>query len=212
MAQIIDGGNLMFKSLMYGRPHPGTMQFIENQMGYMSQSLSDAGRRFVEEAQNMYAHLESSNAMRAIRSVGRAVRSLWQLDEIRELNDIGQLQHAPLTMQRWVMAQPQIRSLFHQQRLDGYSDSYVDLAPGQIGEEHYDYRRVMDGMVVVDETPDESGEFGWTATTYLEELLPEDSDLMLDEQQDILATWGHLLSSLERGKEDPTSKYNADLG
>lgn len=212
MAQIIDGGDLMFESLMYGRAHPGTVQFIQNQLDFASSALSDAGRRFTEQAHQMYAHLESSNAMRAIRAVGRSIRSLWQLDEIRPLTDIGLLQHAPLCMQRYIMAQPQARSLFHQQRLDGYSDTYVDLHPGAIGEEHYDYRRVMDGMVVVQETPDAEGNFDYTATTYFDELLPDDIELSLDEQMDVIESWQHLQSYLERGKEDPTSKFNADMG
>lgn len=202
----------MFKSLMYGRPHEGTMRFIENQVGFVSQALTDAGARFMDTARDMYSHLEGSNAMRAIRAVGRAVRSLWQLDEIKELIDIGQLQHAPLSMQRYLMAEPTIRGLYQQQRVDGYSDTYVDIFPGTIGEEHYDYRRVMDGIVVEDAEPDENGEYGWTATSYLEELLPDEPDLLLVEQLDILASWGGLKAAVEKGGEDPTSKFNADLG
>lgn len=212
MAQFIDGGNLMFKSLMYGRPHPGTMQFLETQAQSMSSALTDAGSRFMETARDMYSHLESSNAIRAMRAAGRAVRSLWQLDEIRELIDVGQLQHAPLSMQRWIMAEPTTRGLFQKQRLDGYSETYTDLFPGTIGEEHYDYRRVMDGVVVVDAEPDERGEHGWTATTYLEELLSDEDDLMPAEQQDILATWGRQIAAAQRKKEDFTSKFNADMG
>ena len=50
------------------------------------------------------------------------------------------------------MAQPDIRSLYHKGHCDGYSDTYVDMEPGLVGEQHYDYRRVMDGVVEETET------------------------------------------------------------
>ena len=211
MAHFIDGGTLMFDSLLYGRPHPSTQQFLASQFQQLSSNLTTAGQRFMESAAEVFEKLAGSEAERVLRAVGRNIRSMWQLDEIRMLSTIGELQTAPLTMQRWIMAEPMVRQMYHDQRVDGYSESYVDVHPGDIGESHYDYRRVMDGVLVDDEEPDNNGDPSWHATTYIEELLPEDRDLLLEEQVDILQTWEHVRAAIKRGKEDPTSRFNADL-
>jgi len=212
MAQIIEGGALTFNSLAYGTPHPGTMNFLSQQFENASTVLTTAGARFMEGARDLYERISGSDAMRALRVAGRAVRSMWQLDEVRVLNTMDELQTAPLTMQRWVMAEPTIRREYHQQRIDGYSDTYIDAFPKDVGEEHYDYRRVMDGMVVVDEVPDDEGEYGWQATTYFDELLPDDNELLLEEKMDILDTWAAAKAALKARKLDPTSRYGASLG
>ncbi len=212
MAHFIDGGALTFNALAYCRPHPGTLQFLAAQRENTSRFLNEAGERFFAGAQDLYERFNSSHAVRAVRAAGRALSNLWQLDEIRPLVDIGELQNAPPTMQRWIMAEPEVRRLYHQQRIDGYSHTYQDMQPGAIGEEHYDYRRVMDGMVVVDEVADEDGEYGWTATTYLEELLPDDNDLDIVEQVDITDTWQNAVAYIRRRKEDPTDRFGAEIG
>lgn len=208
MAQIYDGGGMMFDALAYGQPHHSTQQFLANQFENMTHTLQNAGQAFIEQAQQTYEALSGSNAMRVLRAAGRAIRNAWQLDEIRPLMDIGQLQHAPLTMQRWLMAEPTTRKLYHQQRIDGYSDTYFDVHPKDVGEDHYDYRRAMDGLLVVDED-DESG--AWTATTYIDELLPDDQELELDQQVDIQQAWAYLRAKIADGKDDPTSRYNSEM-
>lgn len=212
MAEIIDGGGMMFDALVYGKPHPSTMQFLSNQFENMSASVQNAGQQFFDAARNMYEQLSGSHAMRVFRAAGRAVRAAWQLDEIRQLETMGDFQHAPLAMQRYLMAEPTTRALYQQQRIDGYSETYRDLFPGDIGENHYDYRRVMNGIVVVDESHEDPNEHGWHATTYYDEQLPDDDDLQLSEQVDILDAWERLRAKIAAKGEDPTSRYNAEMG
>lgn len=212
MANFIDGGNLAFKSLMYGESNPRTLQYLNEQMHRATQTLTSSGQQFMDWGRSLFEHLESSETTRAIRAAGRALRSLWDTDEIRPFREIGQFQFAQSKMQRWIMAEPTVRSYFDQQRVDGYSDQYVDLFPKVSGADHYDWRRVMDGVVTLDKEPNEDGEYGWTAVNYLEELLEDDVELSFDEQIDVQQTWEHLRSFLEAGKEDPTSRFNADMG
>ncbi len=91
--------------------------------------------------------------------------------------------------------------MYHEQRCDGYSESYVDRFPGQVGENHYDYRRVMHGMVQDDQEHD------WKSTFYLDELFEGDRELNFDEQVDILNTWDVVRSYLSKGQDDPTSQF-----
>lgn len=206
MARVIVGGSLEFDALAYGKPHPNTLQFLQNQSRMASEMLTETGREWFSGIKQIYQHVDQSDAMRFARAVGRKVRSMWEIDEIRTLNDIGQFQHAGPNMQRWIMAEPTVRTLYHQQKCDGYSEQYHDYYPGLVGEKHYDYRRVMDGIVTSD-NPD----IDWQASNYFEELLPDDMDLLHDEQLDILATWDRLKQHLIKGKEDPTSVWNAEL-
>lgn len=206
MAQVVEGGSHMFDALAYGQTlHPGTQQFLQNQIERPTDTLTDAGRSFLSGVQSLYDRLSGSTAMRIARAAKRAVGSIWQSDEIRRLADIGEMQHAPLVMQRYILAQPYVRKLYQEQRIEGYSGSYRDPFPEDRGEDHYDYRRVMNGVVVEDE------DGGWQATTYFDELLPDDYDLSLEEQVDILDTWANVVAMIRKGGEDPTSRWNADL-
>jgi hypothetical protein len=205
MAKLLAGGGDTFDALAYGRPHPGTMQFLEAQLNTATQHLTQAGQSFMATAHDLWERTNGSTAMRVMRAAARAARSLWDSDEIKALLEIGQLQHAPPTMQRWIMAEPTIRKLYHNQACDGYEGTYVDMHPKDIGEGHYDYRRVMDGVVVLDE------DGGWHSDQWAEELLPDDTDLPLEDQVDILDTWAAIKSHVVHGKEDPTSKWNSTL-
>jgi hypothetical protein len=108
-------------------------------------------------------------------------------------------------MQRVVMANPVVRQMYTQQRVEGYEGSYIDAYPGTIRDNHYDYQRVMNGLVVFNEKDD------WSATTYFEELEENDNELNLFEQTDVVDSWKHLEALLKQGKDDPTSRWNSSL-
>lgn len=211
MARIIEGGAAMFDALMYGRPTHEMTTFLNRQFENMSQTLTEAGVRFYQQTQEVIEQATNDYASRMVRAAGRAISNFWLQDRIQTLTEIGQLQHAPPVMQRWIMAEPELRRMYQDQRVEGYSDSYIDLQPGVVGPAHVDYRAVTNGVIFLDQEPDEEGHIGHTATTYLNGLLP-DHDLSLAEQMDIQATWKAVRSRIATGGEDPTSRFNADIG
>lgn len=204
MANIVEGGSFTFDALTYGGPHPGTLNFLQQQFENITPVLAAAGQQFVQQAADWFDQLNGSAALRAMKSAGRAIKSLWQLDDVRPLLSIAAMQFAPPTMQRWIMAEPEIRTMYHKSMVDGYSDTYVDHYAGDVGEDHYDYRRAMDGLVIFnsDDHP-----YEWTAVNYLDELEESDSPLTLEEQNDIQQTWAFMRAHLKHSKEDPTSIY-----
>jgi hypothetical protein len=206
MAQVIIGDDRMFNAAVFGQPDWRAQEFLAEQYSNLSHRLTQTGQQFMAMARQTYDTMNNSQAMRIMRAAGRKINSLWEQDDIRRLTTIGELQHAQPVMQRWIMAEPEIRSLYQQQRLDGYSDTYIDMHPGAIGEDHYDYRRVMNGMIV-----DNKADDGWSATTYIEELA-EEQELTLEEQVEIIDTWHLAKRMIREGREDPTSKFNSDLG
>ena len=64
-------------------------------------------------------------------------------------------------MKRYIMANPHVREAYQEQRIAGYDGTYKDPFADDTIENHYDYRRVMNGVVV------DSVEHDYTVTKLL---------------------------------------------
>lgn len=204
MASFYTGGIDMFNARVYSEAHPNTVNFIENQLQNVSHAVSTAGQQFMAQAKDRYEAFNGSEAMRLARAAARQLSSHWNRNVIQPVVTVPQLQQAPMVMQRYLMAEPTTRQMYHKQQCDGYSETYIDMQPGVVGEDHYDYRRAMNG--IVQETED-----GWFFDEYLEELHEGDRELMFEEQFDIQRSWRGLLDAMLDKKDDPTSPWNAEL-
>lgn len=196
-----------FNHLIFGQKAAGTLQYLERQMTNFSETLTEAGRSFFTAVPAIYEKFNGAEAMRLARNAMQKAGSVFQRDEVWRFDSIGQVQNAKFVMQRWVMAQPTVRQMYHEQRCSGYEDTYVDVQPGRIGEDHYDYRRVMDGVVRDD--PTEEG--GWTATVYIDDIHEGDRELTHDEKTDILSVWDLVETLMKNGERDPTSAMDNKL-
>jgi len=107
-------------------------------------------------------------------------------------------------MQRFIMANPMVRQLYHDQRCDGYSGTYIDVQPDATKEDHYDYKRVMNGIVQQD------GDGTMFYTQYMDQLHHGDKELALAEQVSILDTW-EIAEMFIKAGNDPTSVWNESL-
>lgn len=208
MPQFYTGDNDMLDAFAYGEVHPNTARYLENMIAQPSAAVSEASRALMQQTSEMYDRFMGSTAMRRIRAAGRQISSHWQRDTILPLTTTASLQTAPLKMHRWLMAEPNIRALFHRDQCDGYSDTYVDAEPGRIGEAHSDYRRVMDGIVQMGEDDDNHE---WVAIEYLDDYAEDEREFLFDEQFDILRSWHALANAVMEKKDDPTSRWNAEL-
>lgn len=182
-------------------------QWVSNQLQSGMQSLNQIGQQFLTAAVDTYKHLADGSLTMAARRVARHLSMLAHPNMIVELQDIDSIRRAQPIMQRYIMAQPDIRSIYHRQLCDGYSDTYVDTQPGLIGDDHYDYRRVMNGIL----QPDPEVKDGWRITEYFDDLLPGDRELEADEQFSILNVWDRVQDAISR-KLDPTDIFGGDLG
>lgn len=203
MATVIDGSEMAFKASVFGLPDWHALEFLSQQYNNISSFAKGAGEEFFKEAKDMYDKLSGSTAIRMARRAAQSITSVWDTNEIKRLTDIIEIQLAQSVMQRWIMANPVLRNKYHRQEVDGYSDSYIDNAPNDVGENHYDYRRVMNGMTI--EKDDKL-----LCVTYPDDLLDE-KELTIEEQVDILDTWSKVEYYLSQGKEDPTSKWGDHL-
>ena len=204
MAEIIYGGNLAFDAMMFHAPSQSTIDFMAQTSAAFQSVVTAPLQNLFTTVNSVYDRVNYSEGLRLLRAAGRAANNIWRDDMVRPLYSIGEFQHAPSSMIRFIMAQPDIRKLYHQGMCEGYGDRYTDLYPDTVGEAHYDYRRAVDGMVL--EQPDGT----YRSTTYFEDVDPNESlDIM--QQTDIMQTFNYAIYLLDVGKEDPTSPSNARL-
>lgn len=204
MALVITGDAGVFNALVYGQErHPGTMAYLNQQMQSFQGALTDFGKQFASAAQATFEAFNGADAIRAARAAIRRFDSLFLPDRIQYLGNIGHIQNAPLAMQRWIMAQDDLRKLYHEQRVDGYSDTYIDHYWNRRNFEHYDWRLIHNGQAMEVKTEDFDGH---VYHHFLAEVEDGDRALTHDEQVDILNTHDVVKAIVQIGQEDPTSK------
>lgn len=214
MARVIQGDDSMFNAVVTGEQHPANYQYLQSFIEAPSHHLNQAAQAFRNYVDDGFRKIEQSRSVRVIQAAKRALGSIFQSNEIRCLSTIGEMQYAPTAMQKYIMAEPEIRQSYWDQTLEGYSGTYQDQHPGDIGENHYHYRRVNNGLLaLVEESRQKQNnkEPEWSATTYYDDLEPDDRELDILEQVDIVDTWENIRSKIREGKDDPTSRFNASL-
>ncbi len=193
------------KMSAFGQQHANTLQFIENQYNAVSGTLDAASQSFINASKAIYERVSSSEAIRNMKAAVNRVQSIFQSGEIRQLDSLAEIQNAHINLQRLLMAQPTLRNLYHKQGCDGYSDTYIDMNPGMVGHNHYEYQMVNDGIVTFNE------DGSWESNTYLIDYHTGDSELDHTQQLDMIANWDTIENELRYGTSDPTDKYNREL-
>lgn len=205
MVQVLTGPVESFDMLLYPEQSMQNQQYIQNQLNQINTTLSDIGQKFMQGATELYNRINDSDIVRRAKAAIRMAQSSFHPNQIRSLETLEDLQAASLVMQRWIMAQPDLRALHQRHLVEGYSDTYVDIHKDTIAESHYDYRRVMDGVIREEED-------GWVSRQYIEDLLKGDRDLVFDEQVDILKTWQIVEMYAKARKADPSNPFGGDMG
>jgi hypothetical protein len=181
-----------------------------NTIGWLGQrndavmnTVTTVAREFFNQAQNLYQMVSSSDAMMMMRNLKAKAENTWAFD-IVPIQTLEGLQTANPYMQRWIMAQPELRQRYLNQEVEGYGESYKNYHGEAVGESHYDYRRVMDGVVTYDDKS-----FGFKE---YHEAIPEgERELTVFEKVDVLKIWNTVQYYLDEGEEDPTSVVGAML-
>ena len=184
--------------LLYGDKRGVITNYLYNQLQQLPQTLTDFGKTVYNNVLSSYNYMTDvftqSNILNQITNQNVSIAGNY----VQELNSFYALQSANITMQRYVMANPTIRQPYIDQNCQGYSETYVDLFKGQVGAEHYDYRRVTDGMLM--STPE-----GWQVSYYDERLEVGDRELDFNDKAKILATWDAMDWMVENCKFDFTN-------
>lgn len=197
---------MAFDMMIYPNVHPGTYQYLQNQFSNLSATILDSGRQFLEQGRAMVQKFCDGSLERAARATIRMAKTMLNPNAIQYYSTLEDIQAASPLMQRYIMSDVYLRGKYEQQLCSGYSGSYIDMDPGLKGEDHYDWRRVNNGIVQFDDTTDK-----WKSTTYFEDLREGDRDLRFDEQIDILNTQ-QIARMFAMGGDDPTCPFGSKIG
>ena len=181
-----------------------TQSWLGDRSDALRATISTTAQSFFNQAASLYTMISSSDAVQALRNLTVKAENAWQSNTISYLNNLEQIQCAPLVMQRYLMAQPDVRKMYLNGEVSGYGESYENLHGDGVGVQHYDWRRVMDGIATIN---DDSVQF----TQYVEDTR-DDAELTVFEKVDILRTWNVLQAELSAGEQDPTSPEGLMLG
>lgn len=198
----VAGGDIM-DVFAGGHLDNNTMQWLQDRNQSVLSTVTGYAREFFQQAQNLYTMVSASDAAMVLRNLRKKKEDSWSFD-IVPLVTLESLQTANPYMQRWIMAQPELRQRYLYQEVEGYGESYTNHHGEAIGERHLDYRMVMDGVVTYDEN-----QFGYTQ--YHNNLADGDRELTTFEKVDILRTWNVVQRYLDEGEDDPTSVVGAKL-
>lgn len=168
--------------VLYGDKSNVISNYLYNQMQALPQAFNEFSQRIHNAMTTSYNYINDKltqyGILNQIQDNGLKIVDNYY----EELLTFQQLQNANLTMQRWVMAHPQIRQMYVDQNLDGYSGTYKNISGKDVGEKDYNYRMVMDGAVIPTED-------GWTMKHYIDDLQIGDRELNHFEKVKIRSTW-----------------------
>jgi hypothetical protein len=203
MATAFYGGEAELNLFTAGEPHPSMLQYVREQAQVIGGYIQRTGHQFAQGVVDAYQSFYSDEAIHRARVGISRVKSYFQEDRIVQLTSIYDIQQAAPVMQRYIMAEPSLAKMYDQGRCEGYG--YTNPFPNQYGDDNYNYRRVMNGMVQM--VPgDEDTPHGWKAEIYIEELMEGDRELILPEQVAVTNTWKAVRYALAHSMSDPTSK------
>lgn len=193
-----------FTALAFGLPGQNTINYISNSVNTFADKFKNAGSLFLNRAKELYNQYNSSYALNYARSIRNKYLAPHELpNEVLHFNSIKDIQNCSPFMQRWIMTNPNLReNWYFKNRIEGYNDTYNNLFGKCSGEKHYDYRRVMNGLMTDDNE---------NINIYFDDEIENEIPLRLSDQIKILHAWSLTDKYLAEGKQDPTSKEGNDL-
>lgn len=191
-------GNDLIDVFAGNRISSGAREFFNQQSTETLGSVGSQTAQFFQQMQGLYQVISEIDATQILRNLEAKKENAWQGNNIVQIHSLPQLQTAGPVMQRWLMANEALRTMYLNNEVQGYGDSYTNYHGDNVGARHYDWRRVMDGMV--QETAD-----GYHYTQYFETIPEDDPELTLYQKVDILRSWSLVEHYLNEADEDPTS-------
>ena len=186
MATIIQAPELGIDYTLYGDRSHIVADYLHTQMQtmpvYQGNPYHD---RVMQSVQASYAYLTDSATRHMVATTMQQAGVDLGDTFINELVTFEQFQSANLTMQRWVMACPDVRNLYLQDNIDGYTDTYVNTSGKRVGEQDYHYQLAMSGVPVDNADGTETVRFYHAE----DDLYPGDRKLDHHEKVSIQHTW-----------------------
>lgn len=188
---------------LFGRATNATKAYVAESINKFMSYASGIPLTVSHAIMEKHQELINIGLSRKVEALRHKLNGMWEDDCIRPLHSVGAIQQAPDVMVRWIMANERLRGYYHDGRVEGYGERYIDREPGRIGNQQYDYRRVMDGGVVIDKNNRA------TYANYYEEHIDNDVVLNVIERNIMRVAYDIIDDSIEEGnQDDPSSGWN----
>lgn len=175
-----------------------TTSWMQDRTQALMSTVSATTASWFNKAKTFYQTITETDANQALRNLTAKMDMSWKGNNIFLCNNIQQLQSSNPVQQRYLMAEPRLRQLYFDQSCEGFAGSYNNLHGEAIGINHYDYRRVTDGMLLVTDNQIE-----WT--DFHEAIPDNDKELELYEKADMIRNWNLVNIALDANEMDPSS-------
>lgn len=203
MANIVNGGDFAFNSLLYGAPTQQTIDYCKSTIDNARGRLGDAGAHLYQHAINAFNAFNNSAAVNRAKAIVADAEHKTGMDHIRYLAP-EEITQASARMQRYVMVHPEMFDMNRDQMCSGYGGEYVDPDPlANKVTDHIDYRRAMDGMLQHDSK-------GNAYLFYHEDGEYEENTLSIHEQFSIQRTWDSVAKMIA-DNDDPSDPDGGEL-
>jgi hypothetical protein len=175
-----------------------TTNWIQDRTQALMSTVSATTAGWFNKARTFYQTISETDAVQALRNLTAKADLSWKGNNIHLCTSIEQIQASNPVLQRYLMAEPNLRQLYLNQSCEGFAGVYNNVHGNAVGVNHYDYRRVTDGMLLVTESQVEWNDFY--------ELIPDnDKELELYEKADMIRNWNLVNIALDANEMDPSS-------
>ena len=106
-----------FNAFVYPEKHPSGIQYLKEQFNNFTGVLTNTANDFIQASRQQVEKFTSHAAMDFARNVLKSFVSnnTVTTDRVMTLFEVNQFQGAGVQMQRWVMANPVVREMYHAQ-------------------------------------------------------------------------------------------------
>lgn len=197
-------GDNIVDALLFGMPSAGTASFIRQEVDrFVGSAVGEYGQRLALQAQQQYQRFDNSLVMGMMQAALNKSQAITKPDTVYRLRTMEDFQTAQPLMQSFIMAHPEVRKAWQNQLCDGYSETYVDMHPGKIGENHPHWQMAHNGLV-------KFGDDDTMEWTNYSNAFDENGEMHLNplQQHTVLANFRALEKLWRDGEFDPTSVWN----
>ncbi len=183
----------------FGEVAGSAFNFLEESF---NKSISTVSGEFADMLTNVRQSVVSHRAFRSAVAAGRRLRYGGTTDEVRELFTVGEMQNAPIVMEPGLVAMPEYRELYNENRAAGFENGFSqndNFRGSAYMLTDHNYRMVTNGL-----STQYDEERIWSFTT------PHihDGDYNKADQIDFMKVWARA-RKLDWEDEDPYSQMNA---
>lgn len=175
-----------------------TTSWIQDRTQALMSTVSATTAGWFNKARTFYQTITETDAVQALRNLTAKSDLSWKGNNIHLCNSLSQIQSSNPVQQRYLMANPELRTLYLNQSCEGFAGSYINLQGNAVGVAQYDYRRVTDGMLLVQPDHVEWNDF-------YENIPDNDKELELYEKADMIRNWNLVNVALDANEMDPSS-------